>query len=76
MKPKFDCVSAAVKGYLTRRLLKTHKVQEIIKTINVSIVYIYLYHLFSRNIFFFFVLVWSKTTLTIGLAKDAKIFIM
>lgn len=33
MKPCFDRVSACVKGYLTRRLLKTEKVQEIITTI-------------------------------------------
>ncbi|XP_061175189.1 uncharacterized protein LOC133184238 isoform X1 [Saccostrea echinata] len=33
MQPCFDRVSACVKGYLTRRLLKTEKVQEIIKTI-------------------------------------------
>jgi hypothetical protein len=29
-------VSACVKGYLTRRLLGTEKVQEIVKTISVS----------------------------------------
>ncbi|XP_056018756.1 uncharacterized protein LOC125670995 isoform X2 [Ostrea edulis] len=33
MQSCFDHVSACVKGYLTRRLLKTEKVQEIIKTI-------------------------------------------
>ncbi|XP_062593195.1 uncharacterized protein LOC134254674 isoform X2 [Saccostrea cucullata] len=33
MQPCFDRVSACVRGYLTRRLLKTEKVQEIIKTI-------------------------------------------
>ncbi|KAK3090992.1 hypothetical protein FSP39_016305 [Pinctada imbricata] len=33
MKRYFDRVSACVKGYLTRRLIKTEKVQEIIKTI-------------------------------------------
>lgn len=36
MQPKFERVSAAVKGYLTRRLLKTQKVQDVIKTIDVS----------------------------------------
>jgi hypothetical protein len=36
MQPKFDKVSAAVKGYLTRRLLKTPKVQEIIQKLSVS----------------------------------------
>jgi len=36
MQPKFARVTAAVKGYLTRRLLKTTKVQDIIKTIDVS----------------------------------------
>ncbi len=35
---KFEKVSAAVKGYLTRRLLRTEKVQYIIKTIKVSCV--------------------------------------
>ncbi|XP_060571470.1 transcriptional regulator ATRX-like isoform X2 [Ruditapes philippinarum] len=34
MQPKFDKVSAAVKGYLTRRLLKTPKVQEIIQKLS------------------------------------------
>ncbi|XP_064635512.1 uncharacterized protein LOC135492795 [Lineus longissimus] len=33
MKPKFDRISACVKGYLTRRLLRTEKVQDLIKTI-------------------------------------------
>ncbi|GAB6031048.1 hypothetical protein CHUAL_007862 [Chamberlinius hualienensis] len=33
MKPNFDRVSAAVKGYLTRRLFRTVKVQTIVKTI-------------------------------------------
>ncbi|CAL8090044.1 unnamed protein product [Orchesella dallaii] len=33
MKPKFDRLSAAVKGYLTRRLLHTEKVQIIVQTI-------------------------------------------
>lgn len=33
MKPKFDRLSAAVKGYLTRRLMRTEKVQAVIKTI-------------------------------------------
>lgn len=36
MQPKFARVTAAVRGYLTRRLLKTKKVQDVIKTINVS----------------------------------------
>ncbi|XP_078319855.1 uncharacterized protein LOC111119859 isoform X3 [Crassostrea virginica] len=33
IQPCFDRVSACVKGYLTRRLLKTEKVQEIIRTV-------------------------------------------
>ena len=39
MQQKFARVSAAVKGYLTRRLLKTQKVREILKTINVNNVF-------------------------------------
>ena len=39
MQQKFARVSAAVKGYLTRRLLKTQKVREILKTINVNTVF-------------------------------------
>lgn len=35
LQPCFDRVSAYVKGYLTRRLLKTEKVQEIVRTIQV-----------------------------------------
>ncbi|XP_053392800.1 uncharacterized protein LOC123562253 isoform X2 [Mercenaria mercenaria] len=34
MQPKFARVSAAVKGYLTRRLLRTPKVQEIVKKLS------------------------------------------
>lgn len=41
MKPCFDRVSACVKGYLTRRLLKTEKVQEIITTIQVILKAVY-----------------------------------
>lgn len=33
MKPKFDKLTARVKGYLTRRLLHTEKIQLIIQTI-------------------------------------------
>lgn len=33
MKPKYDRVTAAAKGYLTRRLLRTEKIQTIIQTI-------------------------------------------
>jgi centrosomal protein CEP110 len=33
MKPKFDKLTAVVKGYLTRRLLNTEKIQNIIETI-------------------------------------------
>lgn len=33
MKPKFDRISASVKGYLTRRLLNTEKVQIIVQTV-------------------------------------------
>lgn len=33
MKPKFDRISASVKGYLIRRLLNTEKVQIIVQTI-------------------------------------------
>ena len=36
MQAKFDRVSAAVKGYLTRRLMRTQKVQSIINTIRVG----------------------------------------
>ena len=44
MQPKFARVSAAVKGYLTRRLLKTPKVQEIIHKLSVS-----QFEIFSHN---------------------------
>ena len=37
MQSTFEKVSAAVKGYLTRRLLRTQKVQDLIKTIRVGI---------------------------------------
>ena len=37
IQPCFDRVSACVKGYLTRRLLKTEKVQEIIRTVQVLV---------------------------------------
>ena len=37
MQLKFARVTAVARGYLTRRLLKTQKVQEIIKTIDVSL---------------------------------------
>ena len=47
MQQKFARVSAAVKGYLTRRLLKTQKVQEILKTIKVG----QLFKLSSLNAF-------------------------
>ncbi len=33
MKPKFDRVTAAVKGFLIRRLLNTEKIQNLIQTI-------------------------------------------
>lgn len=36
LQPCFERVSAYVKGYLTRRLLKTEKVQEIVRTIQVN----------------------------------------
>ena len=39
MQAKFERVSAAVKGYLTRRLMQTHKVQSIIQTIRVSAIF-------------------------------------
>lgn len=34
MKPKFDRLTAAVKGYLVRRLLKTEKMRNLIQTIH------------------------------------------
>lgn len=36
LQPCFERVSAYVKGYLTRRLLRTEKVQEIVRTIQVN----------------------------------------
>jgi len=34
MKPKFDRVTACIKGYLVRRLLKTEKVVNLLQTIH------------------------------------------
>nr|XP_002735681.1 PREDICTED: uncharacterized protein LOC100373865 [Saccoglossus kowalevskii] len=41
MKHKYDLMSATVKGYLTRRLLKTEKVQEIVKTLTDTYRFVY-----------------------------------
>ncbi|XP_070580541.1 centriolar coiled-coil protein of 110 kDa-like [Ptychodera flava] len=41
MKSKFNLVSAAVKGYLTRRLLRTEKVKTIAKTIKDTYSFVY-----------------------------------
>ncbi|XP_038048843.1 centriolar coiled-coil protein of 110 kDa-like [Patiria miniata] len=39
MKKKFDKISAVAKGYLTRRIFKTHRVQSIIKTIKDTVAF-------------------------------------
>ncbi|XP_077979815.1 uncharacterized protein LOC144435129 isoform X2 [Glandiceps talaboti] len=41
LKSKFDRVSAAVKGYLTRRLMRTDKVQAIVKTVRDTYSFVY-----------------------------------